>query len=497
MKKKLPLFYSASLLTVVSLLLRMAGTGFQVYVSNRIGAQGVGLLQLVLSVGFMAMTAGTAGIRTTTMYLTAEKLGQKQASHIPWLLHGCFRYSIITSTITAILLYMFSIPIAGKWIGSAEAVPAIKLVALSIPLTCFVSVLTGYYTAAGRISVLAAVEVTEQLIAIVLTVVLFETWVFSSLSRACQAVVMGSIVGSIFTLLALIILNKKEYGTGYERYPIGRKIISTAFPLAAADDLRTGISTAENMMVPKRLSLCSAVSEPMAVFGIVCGMVFPVLMLPAVILFSLGDLLISEIARCHASGSIRRIQYLTNRSMRVSLIYGGIWGGILFSCGTHIGNRLFQNQESGAYLVAFSLLVPMLYCDALTDAITKGMGQQKACVKYNIITSSIDLISLYFLLPIYGMKGYFFSFFVSHALNFFLSMRRLLKITRCIISFRFLFKIMLSFFAAILISSFIQNYLCAAGVFIIIFFCNLTLSGVAGLGDIKWIFHMMHKKRST
>ena len=45
MPKKLPIFYSALLLTGVNLLLRLVGTSFQVYISGRIGAAGVGLLQ--------------------------------------------------------------------------------------------------------------------------------------------------------------------------------------------------------------------------------------------------------------------------------------------------------------------------------------------------------------------------------------------------------------------------------------------------------------------
>ena len=67
MPKRIPIFYSALLLTGVNLLLRFAGTSFQVYISSRIGAAGVGLLQLVLSVGSLAMVAGMAGIRTATM----------------------------------------------------------------------------------------------------------------------------------------------------------------------------------------------------------------------------------------------------------------------------------------------------------------------------------------------------------------------------------------------------------------------------------------------
>ena len=75
---KRPIFYSALLLTGVNLLLRLISTGFQVYLSGAIGAEGIGLLQLVLAVGMLAMTAAMGGIRTATMYLCADAIGQKK-----------------------------------------------------------------------------------------------------------------------------------------------------------------------------------------------------------------------------------------------------------------------------------------------------------------------------------------------------------------------------------------------------------------------------------
>ena len=97
MRKSMPMFYSALLLTAVNLLLRFAGTSFQVYLSGRIGAEGIGLLQLVLSVGALALTVGMGGIRTATMYLTAEELGKKRSKNVTWVLSACFLYSIAFS----------------------------------------------------------------------------------------------------------------------------------------------------------------------------------------------------------------------------------------------------------------------------------------------------------------------------------------------------------------------------------------------------------------
>ena len=114
MGRKLPIFYNALMLTGVNLLLRLVSTSFQVFISARIGAAGVGLLQLVLSVGGMALTAGIAGIRTTAMYLTAEELGRKRLQNVSWVLSGCFLYSLLFSGLVAVLTFVLAPVIAGE-----------------------------------------------------------------------------------------------------------------------------------------------------------------------------------------------------------------------------------------------------------------------------------------------------------------------------------------------------------------------------------------------
>jgi stage V sporulation protein B len=171
------------------------------------------------------------------------------------------------------------------------------------------------------------------------------------------------------------------------------------------------------------------VENPLAAFGLLSGMVFPILMFPACILFSLAELLIPELARCAAAGSRGRIRYLSRRSLRIALLYGLFFGAAEFLLAQELCLRLYQNAEAGRFLRLYALLIPMLYCDAITDAMNKGLGQQKICVRYNIATSAMDVAFLYILLPKYGMMGYFVSFSITHAVNFFLSLRLLLKVT--------------------------------------------------------------------
>lgn len=490
----MPIFYSALLLTLVNLLLRFVGTSFQVYISAALGAAGVGLLQLVMSVGSLAMVAGIAGVRTASMYLTAAELGREKKQNVAWVLSGCILYSIVCSGAVAGLLYGFAPEIAESWIGDPRTVPALRLFAAFLPASCLCAVMTGYFTAANRIGTLAAVEVAEQLASMGITLGLLSLWGKADPGRACLCVVFGSAMGAVLTLLCLTLLRLREHAPSGTRIPVRRSLLETAVPLALADVLKSGITTTENLMVPKRLALNAHIENPLAAFGCLSGMVFPVLMFPACILFGLAELLIPELARCAAAGSQGRIRYLSRRSLKVAMLYGTAFSGLLFLLAKTLCLSLYSSPEAGAYLRLYSLLVPMLYCDAITDAMTKGLGQQKICVRYNILTSGLDVLFLYLLLPEYGMEGYFFSFFVTHLLNFALSLRLLRKITGVRIPFYVPAFTAAAALAALWLASHLGTAALQSIAYLLLLFSGLYLLKIVGREDLVWLRGLLNTK---
>ena len=494
MPRKLPIFYSALLLTGVNLLLRFVSTSFQVYISGRIGAAGVGLLQLVMSVGAMAMTLGVAGIRTATMYLSAEELGKKRPQNVGHILSGCFIYSIICSGCVSLALYTGAPFFAEHWIGNIQTVYPIRVYAAFLPVSCLCGVMTGYFTASNRIGTLAAVEVAEQVLSMVITMSLLALWAGQDPVKACQAIILGSGCSMCLTLVCLMILRQIQRPSLGPRIPVRDRLLTVAVPLALADDLKAGISTTENLMVPKRLALYTESKDPLAAFGTVCGMVFPVLMFPAAILYGLAELLIPELARCAAANSRIRIQYLAKRSIRVALIYGCCFGALEFLLAKELCGKLYADPEIGNVLRLYALLIPMLYCDAITDAMIKGLGQQKASVRYNILTSGMDVAFLFLLLPRYGMKGYFFSFLITHLLNFFLSIGRLIKIVGPVADLSLPVLTLGATAASILLCETVQQPVLRGGAFLLLFFSTLFLFKVLQKEDLHWLQGLVIKK---
>ena len=484
MKKGNPIFYSTILLTGANFLLRLAGISFQVYLSSRVGAAGIGLLQLILSVSALSFTVGSAGVRTCAMYLSAGELGRNRPGNVHSVLTGCFQYSLFFSGITAAALWWAAPWLCRVWIGDSAATAALRLCALFLPIRCLRGVLTGYFTAAQRVGSMVAVAFLEQGCAMALTFLLLSRW--AGADSGALAVIAGSCAADALGFLVLLCLRNRRVRRLRGRPPYGR-ILRISLPLALADALRSGLNTIEDLIIPRRLALFAGTVNAMADYGMLRGMVFPLLMFPAAILFSLAELLVPEFSRCAARGSKNRIQYLTRRGLRAAMLFGLCSGGMLFVLAGRLGSILYQSGQVGRLLRLYAPFVPMLYMDALVDAMCKGLGQQNANARYNMLTSFLDVVLLWYLLPQLGLRGYFISFTAAHLANFALSLRRLIKASGIRLSLGKTALAALCAGAAGGVASLTDGMLPSGGCYLLLLGGLWYLCRIVDSGDLAWL----------
>ena len=74
MKKARAFLLNTMILTGTSLLLRTVGVTFTVYISNKVGAEGVGVYQLLMAVYAFGVTMATAGLGLTSTRMVADQL---------------------------------------------------------------------------------------------------------------------------------------------------------------------------------------------------------------------------------------------------------------------------------------------------------------------------------------------------------------------------------------------------------------------------------------
>ena len=118
-------------------------------------------------------------------------------------------------------------------------------------------------------------------------------------------------------------------------------------------------------------------------------------------------------------------------------------------------------------------------------------------MQYNILTSALDVALLFLLLPRWGMAGYFLSFLLTHLLNFFLSLRRLLKIT----GIRLSFSVPVLAISAALVSAWgasqFPHPVTAVLAFCALLGSLLCLLGITGKEDLLWMRNLLRRRGKT
>ena len=159
------LFYFICVLwAIVLIACLLFGSGFAYYAMfaaiavELIGAEGLGGVQLVLSVSAFAATLGLAGARVAASCLCAEAYGRRDSAGLQGAAAHCLGYVLLTSTLAAAGLFFAAPWIARYALRLPEAEGSLRLLAGLVPVGCVNLVLGGYLTAAGQVLRLTAVD---------------------------------------------------------------------------------------------------------------------------------------------------------------------------------------------------------------------------------------------------------------------------------------------------------------------------------------------------
>ncbi|MCR4615124.1 MAG: oligosaccharide flippase family protein [Clostridiales bacterium] len=433
MKKAKKLVMNTLLLTASSFAMQTVSVSFNVYLTNRMGAAGIGLFQLIMSVYAMAVTFACGGIRLASTRLTADtlSLGSSTARRT---VKSCICYGLFTAAVTAGILYFASGIISSKWLGDMRAVPSLKILAFCLPFVSMSSAINGYYTAVRTIYKYAVIQAMEQGVKITVVALILERAVSKGLEYSCMSVVTGMLASEIFSYICSFIIcfkSKTAKKTNEKEHISLDKILHIAVPDAVGTGARSILITIEHLLIPKGFKKSgSSAEQAMSVYGVIHGMVFPVILYPSAVLSSLAGLLIPEMSECRAKNQRGKIIQITETVINITLIYSLCIAGVMYCFGSALSNIIYKTQQATGYIQLLAPLIPIMYLDMGVDGILKGLDQQVYTMRVNILDSSICVVLVYLLLPRYAVKGYIFILFASEIINFYLSMRRLITVTQ-------------------------------------------------------------------
>ncbi len=430
---------NAAILTATSLILRTVGIFFRIYMSNKIGAEGMGLYQLIFSIYVLGATFATSGISTAVTRLVADEAVCGTTHSIRRILRRSLLLSVTIGLISTAVIFFGAEIISVYWIKDIRAVPALRMLSFSLPSMGISSCLKGYFVARRKVAHNSRAQLLEQAIRIAVVAVLIDRFAARGLETACLAVMIGDTVAEWVACGAIAIgylFDRRKLAQTIPTIaiaprPVVRRLLAIAAPITAGRYLNTVLRTIENMLVPNSIAKYSGSKEQgLAQFGALKGMALPLIFFPASFLSAMSTLLIPEISSANALHQQQKICRAVEKTLRITLMSSILIGAVFTVFSNELGILLYHSEEVGIYLRVLAPLTPIMYTESIVDGMLKGLNQQNSSLKYSVWDSSLRIVCIWLLVPRHGMAGFLFIMVISNILTSFLNVRRLLKVTK-------------------------------------------------------------------
>lgn len=436
--KTLKIFVLNTLILLASsILLQVIGMFFNIYISNTIGEEAIGVFSLVMSVYMFGITLASAGINISSTRIVSEELacnnqiGAKKAAQKSIIL------SLTFGICASIIFFILADFLVVKCLHNKISKNVIYLICVALPFISMSSAINGYFTAVRRVYKNAFAKFFEEFVKILATFILLKSFMPNEINYACYALILADVISEVVSFIYLYLLYKfdKRNHLHKSRYKdidsYTNRILRITIPIALTSYLRSGLSTIKQLTIPISLQKSGMNSSNSLIsYGIVNGMAMPIIMFPIILITSFSGLLIPEFSRYYVEKKYKKIQLISFIILTFTFIFSILVAFLMFFLADNLSLTIYNKIEIAKYVRILSPLIIFMYLDVVIDSILKSLDAQVSVMIINILDCVISISFIYFFVPILGFCGYIISIFISEVINFSLSGYKLIKILK-------------------------------------------------------------------
>lgn len=421
------------ILSCASILSRIIGFIYRIYLADILGEQLLGTYQLIFPIYVLCFTIYGAGMQSAISQVVATLMGKNNTHSKDDGLNGSVskdrtpRTILLAGTILSFILALFLsifINFNSKWIAcNILMVPDcdiyLKLLTYLFPFCSISACICGYQYGLENAKPPAIAGITEQITRILFVFIV--QGFFSDKEICCQIAVYGLTVGEFFGFLYnMSTIKNKTFNKRKNKISLKEsfKLLLPVFISLTSIKLTISLlHSVESIFIPASLVKYGyTMNEALSVYGIYSGMAMPFIMFPATITMAISTMLLPAVSKAHSSGNKKQIKKLIRRTSYFCLVTGMAATVFFLLFGNICASLFFHNELAGRYLTVMSFLCPFLYLNMTYSSILNGLGKPHMTFVITVVCTLIKILSLIFFVPKYGMIAYIAASLVAEAL---------------------------------------------------------------------------------
>ena len=463
-------FKNSFLLTTSNITTGLLGFAFSIYLSKILGAEGIGLYNIIMPVYNLFICLMTAGVVAALSKVSAVYYEKSQTNNLTKTINTVAVFNIVWSLLIGIVVFLLA-PYIGKYgINDPRTINAIRVTCPAMVFISLSNILKGYFLGVSKIIVPAIVDIFEKAMRIVTITLLVYSFASNNLSTLVTLAYVSLAIGELQSLILLFIYYRrcvsklpKPRFKADGRAQLLFNVLVISIPLCLNGFLNNIFATMSTLLVPRRLMAAGfSYPEALALIGKYTGMAVTLIGIPLIVVGSINTLLIPDLSQTLSKGNTYEASLRIKKVMKIAFLLGLSTTVICSLVPYELGNLFYGRNDLGSYIFIASLSAPIFFTSSTMFGILNGLNKQGVIVRNSLIIAVLELICLFIFtsIPQINVYGYSLNLFITSVVSLVINLYEVRKEININLSLtNIIIFVLLSILTFLVLNIFIKNVL--------------------------------------
>lgn len=418
-------FKTVAIVTVFSTSEKFLGFLYRIFLSRTVGAEGIGLYQVALSVFALLFTICCSGTPITVSRLMTKYKAENRPDRVAKVITAGILVTLAFAIPITLIFYIFA-PQFGFLFADQRCIPVFRVVIPGLIFTSVYAVLRGVFWGNKDFLPYSIIELLEEVCMIIVGIILisFASNVYQGAFSAGVAVLVSYIFSFSLAVIVFLFRKNKLKNPKSELKPL----LTSAMPITAMRTANSLSNSLVSIILPLRMIAAGYTNaQAMSSFGAALGQAMPLLSTPTSLISSFTLVLVPEISENFYKNNHYYLKRDIEKALKFTVFLTCLFIPVFWVCGSEIGIIIFGGHECGEYLSYSAFLMLFMSLSAITTSMLNSMGMENKTLVYYIISGLFMLLSVYFLPKFFGIYALIIGFAFVYGLTSILNLILLKK----------------------------------------------------------------------
>lgn len=430
----------ATLIMLATVLAKVLGACYRIPLTNILGAEGMGVYQLIYPVYSLILTSSSGALPVAVSVLVASATSEGKTEEARKLVRSALAALLFAGIALAAALVLFS-GLIGRLQGSEDTSRGYIAIAPSVFFVSGIAVFKGWFQGKSNMLPTALSQITEAAVRLAAGLLLAYFLRGYGIAFSVAGALAGVSAAEGLTLLMLYIFYRKnnpplalrlDNRKAKEEY---KAILRISLPITVGSMIFPLTQFVDSFLVVNILSASVGTSAATASYGLLSGPVNTLINLPVTFALALGVAVVPHLAKNRTEHDIDSIRLKLATAVKVSVAIGVPFAALFLAAPLEVLGFLYpalapaELEEAGVLLRISALTVVSLAVMQICVSVQQGLGDTRTPILNLAAGGAVKVIADMALLFVIGIEGVAIASLLAFTFAAFLNALSLMKLT--------------------------------------------------------------------